>query len=1263
MKNIFRNVILYFLTFIMTFTNLINVYAVEGNADNNNSTSGNLGGGGDFSTSAGKFGYRVSLISKQDPELILSANESGEPVVFDFWFCSESQFNQYCFTNSITNLTAENVHSAIKTQTLNTQNKIHRVFIPDEISKRGTDSILAQIPRWLGYEGGRWVTYGKELQSWETENNYQNIARMAVELTYTGDDGKEHLYFQTKDTLNKCSLDGKPLSVLSQDVESNKNIVLLIEPLLLFTPCYYNTSIPIMNKQYGTVTNILESMWDNPTFQQEYKKDKRFNHLNYKLTDVAWCALNLSAEQSFEFENGCKLQQLLNYSEELGLTTYSGAFDWSYAADLRDWDPDLHMKDGWGCNLFWLDGLGIKPPNSSSGEKDRIHTYDITTNPQEDYFTEPSTGKDEGETYPEDKRNKFNVVKYYIYEDDVTGEVTELSYYVTQNAPHTVIIDNEQAQTGFALKEYFTSTDEWLPADGHAPSEYSWTNVVKKHDSGKYHGTDYGTVTVLPEDSDVVLHVLYTFTGKEAVNVVKVYKNSSDEIIKTTGPELAEDSTKYVVEEESGYDYVETLISKADVDVENPNGESTKEKQIVIEQGTKTLYVVYKEPPQQIRLYSNELSYTYDLRDLVKSRVLFEIYDLAPVAPGSRPDCGGHSCGDEDCSKSHKCTNDSKTLTDSIWTLSVTDNYDYANNTSFIISYELSNIKRTGHATYAGGQKASIKPNASFLLIRDKNSDLVTLYPEKNSGLSSQLNDLGITTESYSPANSRIESETIKDENFTRSLSTHFEYASDRDDGLSWRWVRSGRGRHTATGKYNVEVKTDPSGANKYYSNSNNVKEFYLLGQSNSGTEEAVDIRSDSFGTKYSYNKSYISTSSDLKFYPYALMLYRAKNNNSTAQNVYVTSENLSTMKVYNAIQLGVYKKNSINALLSSTQWSTHARSLAFSANTDKKSVIPGGGILDLSMGNKGDTELGIRLWQSCLRDEQVQTVQQDGFNTSLSKAKEIASNYQSEVKQVLEGYGLVQWGTEGVSSDLESILSSGTELHNNTNLNWDGRNYKTSNDSKYYLKHNGSGSDRANFDVLDNKIVKQVFYEISSDVDGNIILKKDNTEIARASLNQDKSAILSNTEAKLLDDNTKLVTNYFNAIDRGLGDKDKYDRTNSRKYNEAFDGVGVLLTDLSFSVGFADTSGHRTTVLDTLLTSTSESKSDLYNFNEDKVRSFVFATTKASTTAQNDKVGYLGSLSGDGTMQSLSSVLSDIQSMVYSKNFYTSNFNVTDLN
>jgi hypothetical protein len=604
--------------------------------------------------------------------------------------------------------------------------------------------------------------------------------------------------------------------------------------------------------------------------------------------------------------------------------------------------------------------------------------------------------------------------------------------------------------------------------------------------------------------------------------------------------------------------------------------------------------------------------------------------------------------------------------------------YDYDSGTTFIKSYEnTGNLGNRWIANVDGvdalSQGKVAKPNGTFLLYRQKDKDLVTLYPEKNDGLLSKLNGLGITSVSYTPAGTRAEKEMQKDSYFTNHFQTYFEY-TEHHTSLFSTWYRRKCNKSNDTWYESITITT-PNAANDYYSgasgNTQNVKEWYYVGESNSGLSDTSDSWNnsvDSFYNKYKYNRKSAVVSSELKFYPYAKMIYRDKNANSNKQSVYVTSENLSTMKVFNAVQAGIYKKNEINANLTSTQWSTHARSLSFLQNkgiSDKKSVLPGGAIQDIDMGTQGDTKLGIKLWQACLPDAQVQAVQ-DGFKVSESEAKSAADTLKSEIEKTINGYGLVQYGIEGVKLDYLSIIGSGDELHEDTSVDFVlGNGGNTSPDDKYYLRRDGTGSNRANFDCLGSRIDKQVLYTIKSDTDGNVMLYKDGTEIAKISKTQSASDMIAKSaEIKLLDDNTKLVTNYISAIDRNKGESNKYDRYNQNKYNEAFDGVSVLMTDMSFDIGFGSGNSHRTNVLDPLLTAKTESKSDLYNFTEDsKVRSSVYVTTLTSTTSSNKNAGYMGTLKGISGIGDLEVSLSDIQSMVYTKNFYIPNANVSDLN
>lgn len=948
-------------------------------------------------------------------------------------------------------------------------------------------------------------------------------------------------------------------------------------------------------------------------------------------------------------------------------------------------DATAHMKEGYGCHLYTAIDLGA-PEGTKIITDDPldnyniIHTYNINTNPDYDDYSEPSDEKKDPEKYG-DKALHFSIDKHYRYRDSITNEVTEISYYTTVNAPHTVIIQDEREQTGFALKDWFTSTDDWLPPDGGTPSDYNWESVVKgQHKNGKYEGTGEKTLTVKPEDPDNVLHLLYEFEGKPFINIVKIYKNEDGSVNHTKGPEPHEDTKKYKVEEdEEGFSYVETLISTQDPDPGNPNGTPTKSRDIDIPKGTKTLYIIYQAKGKQIILYSNELTYSYDLRDLVKERVLFGIYDQAPKSPATSPECELHSCGGsgENCPHYHTCSLHSQWLPDPNFSMTVADNFDYNNGTTFILDYAQTNEGgasfskswTTGVSGKTPGITDRVKPNYDYILYRQKDKDLVTLYPKKNDGLSGELSRLGINTTAYTPAGSRAEKEMTKDKYFENHFQTHLDYTA-HDTSLTWNWSRA-ECNTNRTGTYTTIEVAKPQGANDFYSkNPSNVKEYYFVGQANEGLDTNIsDTRpgDDAFVSKYRRNQAYATVSAELSFYPYAKMFYRGKNDNNNLQDVFVTSENLSKMSVFNAMQVGIYKKNEINANLTSTQWSTHARSMEFLGNAnvdDKKSVLPGGAIQDIDMGNQGDTQLGLRLWQTCLPDGQVEAVQ-EGFKVSETEARSATDALIESIKTAIGGYGLVQWGAEGVHPEFRSILS-GSELHENTSVPFVlGNSNTTAADAKYYLRHDGTGSSRANFDCLDARIERQNLYTIYSDTDGNVWVTKDGAELGRISLTESADTLINKSkELQLLDANTKLITNYVAALDRNKGDKSKYDRYDKNKYNEAFDGVSVLLTDISFDIGFGQGMTKRTNVLDPLLVAQAESKSDLYNFaDESKVRSSVYVTTTTSTASDKQQDGYFGTLKAVSGIGDLEIGISDIQSMVYTKNFYIPNATVSDLN
>lgn len=933
-------------------------------------------------------------------------------------------------------------------------------------------------------------------------------------------------------------------------------------------------------------------------------------------------------------------------------------------------------KVGMGMHLYALPGNG----SSSS-----INTYNIVDHPTSDDNAEPTTGKpDESEEYKKKNKNKtFQIAKFYRVK--VGDTYYEWSYYSKKNTPHTIQITDE-AEIGWKLTDWFTSTSDWLPPDGGDPAKYPWEEYVKANNPvTTYSGTEEKLLVVKPDDPDKTLYLLYERQmpeepEPETVTVIRVYDDEEGNPEKIEREEISGGPGEYPVPIDPEYKYVETKESpnppKEVDDWSDSEGDPKGTPPTVkYPETTKTIYIHYVKPPkapdtQKIVLYENELSYNYDLRDLLKDRKLLKIYEYVPAPEVDYGPCTGphhdrcsHGSPNHYCNP-YTCSDDDYTLTDNTYSFTVADSFDQ-NTLPFIKQWTYtSKMSASGLSPKegGGGERYPVTPQATFLLIRDKQKDVVTLYPGKNDSIKGEISDLGLS-ESYTSTDTRYKNkrETNATEKFFDTVYTKLYY-SDREDELAWLSWMSPK-RHSRPGTYNTEpqIGHTPDDANAAYSKTDNVEIRYFLGQAGKSEEEPKDTRS-AWSKKFKYNTAYSRVSAGLSFYPYLKYEYYRKDS-SSPEPVMVTSSNLSELKVYNAIQTGVYKKNEININLDSTQWSTHARSMAFLKNagiSDKKSVLPGGAIQNLDSGHKGDTQIGLTIWQTCLPDTQVQAVQ-EGFKVSETEAKEATNNLIESVKKAISGYGLVQWGQQGVYGDMKELMEVAEELHENKGISFvAGRGGKTSADDKYYLRHDGDGSNRANFDCLDSRIENQYLYTIYSDVDGNVWVTKDGAELARISKTENADKLLSNAELKLLDDNTKLITNYTAVIQRNSGTT----RHGDKWHNEAFDGVSVLMTDVSFDVGYGGDAAKRTNVLDPLLTAPTQSKSDLYNFTEDLVRSSVYVTTKTSSQAEDtSKEGFLGILKGVSGMPDLETGLTDIQSMCYTKNFYIPNATVSDLN
>lgn len=1168
---------------------------VAGNIDNQNVASGPVGTGGDLGVTGigdkSRIGLRFSLVDKTNPERVVSVNMAGEPAVIDLWFMSTERFIQFTSQNAITNLTDSNYFSAVKTQSINSQNSI-QLFTWSDVAGTGP---FDDIEPWISYNNStkEFIATGKDFQAWEEavvrvgseDLKYGHIINMLENWK----DSSGNYVFGTADTraANKA--------VTDISISSNKDYKLLIEPITMFTPCYSGTSNAITTKVAGTLSNIAEYWTTNETLTALDEKYGAKSHLNWKFFNktgihslaVTETMVDTQVEaQTLIYENGV-LSGLAIILKEVFINNNVATFEngtrltkpslsevpsMAELADMNQWKNG--EKVGFAVNVFSLDGL----MQTSS------HTWNSSKYPDGEPGEAPDT------LYISEEENFVSVVKYYEESKDGGSTYETVGVYGKDKCSSIISIENEPQ---YKVKEFFLSTnDDSFIENGVSPS---YGEQKEKYKDVPVTGTRSCDIEIA--EPGKVLHILYQKETSEPVEKNEVQAASDN-----------------------------------------------------------------------ITLYQNEISRPYDLSSLTEGNTLYSLYEVFADKSGLTKSCTRSHDLDDDCrgddEDGYWCDGDHtrtgySNQVDGNYSLSVRDSFNYNGETSFIRDYLTSDTSVSGSVGLSGGDTEHFEPNASYLFYRNYVKDKVTLYPEMNeTAVKNRLKDFSITTEAYVPNGTRAAKTSATDEGseFKDDFNTHFEdTTSDRE--LSYDY-ECDFGHNFDKNSYDSEQYILVDELNGSYSGTGNALTEVYVGQTNSGLEKPQDKRADTFANKYTRNRSYSLVESELRFYPAVEMKMIEKDNSE--KSVYVTSENLSTMKVFNAIQLGAYKKDVPNVNLTSTQWSTHRKSLSFLETkgvNDKKTVLPGGAIVDLDLGAKGDFQLGVRSYQACLPDEQVKKVADNSsFSTSLTKAKELSQKMFAEIETSLENYGLEMYLYEGFTDDYDEMLDDGKAVHSGEMLKFKNRGVQTSKDSKYYLRQDGEGANRANFDVLESKIANQTVYTIKSDTKGNVILYKDGVELAKANKTQSASSMLSNSEIKLLDDNTKLITNYFAAIDRNKG----LDVNNQHWYNEAFDGVSVLVTDYVYDIGFASDSSVRSTVIDTKLLGKADSKSDLYSFEEDDIRSLVFLTTKK----QNNKTtGYVATLEGDGAMQPVNVVIKNIEYFAFTKIFYINNFSVSDLN
>lgn len=452
----------------------------------------------------------------------------------------------------------------------------------------------------------------------------------------------------------------------------------------------------------------------------------------------------------------------------------------------------------------------------------------------------------------------------------------------------------------------------------------------------------------------------------------------------------------------------------------------------------------------------------------------------------------------------------------------------------------------------------------------------------------------------------------------------------------------------------------------------------------------------------YPYVKmSYMITTDNISFPGYTAPA------DSNGRTVYMLSDKQSTIIPTNSVEVSWFNKTQADGgyglQMTSTQWSTHSRAV----NGDDgwqgpNQVLPGGALYQL---NTKDTESYIKIitYNTLVENGSRQWISvSDSSKYTIDSIINSTQNFLNEAKNVIENFRIVQWvstklGTTAWEDTANSVkIANGGESLSNLGLGG-----KASTDSKYLLINgtNNQAVNEADIDI-EREAYQTTLFKGFTDVDGNVYvaaitvdtsikmldkatltqitnLIKDvcgtNIKSSISGMTSDMSYTIvkignkADTLAKILqnlqnnsqysylytiDVKTKFISNLIKSVERNTGsDANATWTTDGKWYNEAFDGIYLVMQTATYKVGIGVPS-IRTSVLDPNLCPSKGSTSQLFT----NAHMSQFCMDSKSTVAQDEDDHYIGTYEGTKVY------LPDLETMYISRPFYIPNANVQDL-
>ena len=935
---------------------------------------------------------------------------------------------------------------------------------------------------------------------------------------------------------------------------------------------------------------------------------------------------------------------------ELGVTTLMLAYD---DADLKIYEPSggpeplakVENREEWSLHSL-AHGDNFKNSGYACHIYDNLLIPDGTSTFDEINYSSSSTngfrpGPSEDKSNEGGLESKNRIVKYYA--NKLSNEYIYTENHTRENTVSQVTLENEE---GYKVDSWFTSNEFKQPV-----SDTDSYDDCKNSIPNKQTGTSATGMVQLEKEDTLYLRLV------KQPEVTKIYESGgvTDKVVVDNNPRF-ENGSLIVTTPDEGYNYVEGVESPENADPDSwqdvPAGNSTTDTRIPVKDTTKEIFIHYKKPDTDANmiLHENEISHQFGLSDANNGVLVQGVVNYSSVSSGESCD---EDVGDDDDYEA--CGSDYEWVDSEAWHFSLSNHKVY--DPKFVWDW-----RQTGATSWgaddlgeSGGDRktGSNEPDGRMILQRSF-SDRPVLYPSMNQNTESTLINMGLNAPSYIPKADRYGNKPEQPSKVSWTGTFETDWVFDSNSPLATFEPSCGHGGSDTDTHNTSNNKSELDGA---YSKPNNTTIYGLWGKENKGDKALTDTAQQNIWKLGNLNfkgfKNHIKEQT-FTFYPYYKMKFISQLDGAE-QDAYLTAENLSTLLSLQRVDTSIFRPKGATTLeLTSSQWSTHAKAhnlLADAGVDNKNSLLPAGAIYDLRTAGNGvkasQSWIGYRVFNSYVMDKNALA---DATNVKTKQEVVDAVNaFKNDTKNVLSNYEVVMVGQEGINpDDNNGEFYRGSEVITGKDGSYRlGQEFIR--DSKYDLQTTGSASgNSSDIDVLE-ELEETYDWVLTSDADGNVVITRNGTELERLQKNQKN---LTNAEVKEFDSRTNIVTNFLSAIDRNMGS----DRNGKTWYNEGF-SIGCLETRLAYRMGFGDGDASlRSTALNIKANGKLENRNDMFNGDEAKNRSYQFFTSARSTLNGCEK-DYVGTYDG------IKIFIPNMNQLLVSNRFYTSNTTVMDLN